>query len=82
MSTCPDPSTGTTGCEPPFPPVTPTPEPVTGYSLCRCDQAIAGLTGVASFDNSITGNGFLVDVFVRKDTASSGTVLEDAFFLK
>jgi len=58
--------------------------------LCICDVS-QGLTGVSGgLDNiaphaattGTTSEGFVVDVFVRKDTASSGTQLEDAFYLR
>jgi len=81
MSTCPDINI-TGNCEPPFPPPTPTPEPGAPLQLCRCDDSTTGLTGVAVFDNYVTGNAFLVDVFVRKDTSNSGTTLEDSFFIR
>lgn len=89
MSTC-DPNTNLTGCEPPFPPQ-PTPSPTPAdLSLCICDVG-SGLTGVAGTldniapDSQTTGTsseGYVVDVFVRKDVASSGTQLEDAFYLR
>lgn len=84
MSDCPTPNL-TGSCEPPFPPPTPIPTSVEWASLCRCEAAITGLAGInggVDFDNYITGNGFLVDVFVRKDTSESGTQLEDAFYLR
>lgn len=89
MSTC-EPNTNLTGCEPPFPPQ-PTPSPTPAdLSLCICDVG-SGLTGVAGTldniapDSQTTGTsseGYVVDVFVRKDVASSGTQLEDAFYLR
>lgn len=81
MPTCPD--TNLTGnCEPPFPPVTPTPTVASPFQLCRCEDSIDGLTGIGTFDNYVTGNAFLVDVFVRKDVSNSGTTLEDSFFIR
>ena len=84
MPECPDQSSNITGCEPPFPPVpspTITPAPI---NMCRCSSVVNGLTGInnGSFANVTGGNGFLVEVFIRKDTSASGTSLEDSFYLK
>lgn len=90
MSTCPDPNTNLTGCDPPFPPA-PSPSPAPQeWDLCFCDVS-QGLTGVADLLDNIapsagttgtTSEGFVIDVFVRKDTASSGTQLEDSYYLR
>jgi len=85
---CP-PITGSEECDPPFPPAPPPPPPPVETDLCICDVS-QGLTGVGVLDNiapyaTTTGtnsNGFVIDVFVRKDTASSGTQLEDSFYMR
>lgn len=87
---CPEENLTGPECDPPFPPApSPTPPPP-NIDLCICDVS-QGLTGVSGgLDNiaphaattGTTSEGFVVDVFVRKDTASSGTQLEDAFYLR
>jgi len=88
---CPEENiTGSEECDPPFPPAPSPPPPPVETDLCICDVS-QGLTGVSGLLDNIapyaettgtTSEGFVVDVFVRKDTASSGTQLEDAFYLR
>jgi len=86
---CP-PNAGSEECDPPFPPAPSPPPPPVETDLCICDVS-QGLTGVNGLLDNIaphaatTGtdsDGFVVDVFVRKDTASSGTQLEDSFYMR
>jgi hypothetical protein len=61
---------------PPVPSPSVTPEPP---YLARCIDSINGLTGISdgSFENTVEGNGFLIDAYIRKDSD-----LIDALYLK
>lgn len=89
INDCPQTAKNSGQCDPPFPPATTPPPSPREDKVCVCDVS-DGLTGISGdFDNlapspqsTVTGEGFVVDVFVRKDTAESGTQLEDSFYMR